>query len=42
MRKLQGMMRRNLAEWKSLRHLLVRDFYPLTPWHYETRDASCA
>ena len=32
------LMRRNFAEWKSLRHLLVRDFYPLTPWHYETRD----
>jgi alpha-galactosidase len=30
--------RRNFAEWKSVRHLLVRDFYPLTPWHYETED----
>ena len=32
------LMRRNFAEWKSLRHLLVRYFYPFTPWHYETRD----
>ena len=32
------LMRRNFAEWKSVRHLLVRDFYPLTPWHFETKD----
>ena len=27
------LMRRNLNEWKSIRHLLIRDFYVLTPWH---------
>lgn len=31
------LMRRNFAEWKSVRDLLVADFYPLTPWH----DARC-
>lgn len=29
------LMRRNLNEWKSVRHLLTRDFYALTPWHHE-------
>ncbi|MGI6496733.1 MAG: alpha-galactosidase [Kiritimatiellia bacterium] len=28
------LMRRNFAEWKSVRHLLTRDFYVLTPWHH--------
>ncbi len=27
------LMRRNITEWKSVRHLLTRDFYALTPWH---------
>ena len=30
------LMRRNIAEWKSVRHLLTRDFYTLTPWHSPT------
>ena len=30
------LMRRNIAEWKSIRHLLTKDFYPLTPWHHES------
>ncbi len=30
------LMRRNFNEWKSVRHLLARDFYVLTPWHHET------
>ena len=30
------LMRRNFAEWKSVRHLLTRDFYTLTPWHGST------
>ncbi len=30
------LMRRNCSEWKSLRHLLTRDFYALTPWHHES------
>ena len=30
------LMRRNYAEWKSVRHLLTRDFYTLTPWHATT------
>ena len=29
-------LRRNFREWKGLRHLLVRDFYPLTPWRHNT------
>lgn len=29
------LMRRNFREWKSVRHLLVKDFYVLTPWHSE-------
>ena len=29
------LMRRNLNEWKTVRHLLTRDFYALTPWHHE-------
>lgn len=29
------LMRRNLNEWKSVRHLLTRDMYVLTPWHHE-------
>ena len=27
------MMRRYIGEWKSIKHLLVRDMYILTPWH---------
>lgn len=30
------LLRRHLAEWKSIRHLLTRDFYVLTPWHPES------
>ena len=30
------LMRRNYAEWKSVRHLLTRDYYTLTPWHGTT------
>lgn len=29
------LMRRNFYEWKSIRHLLVRDMYVLTPWHHK-------
>lgn len=28
------LMRKNIGEWKSLRHLLTRDLYVLTPWHH--------
>lgn len=28
-----ALLRRNIAEWRSVCPLLVRDFYPLTPWH---------
>ena len=33
-------LRRGFAEWKSVRHLLTKDFYPLCPWHHasELRD----
>ena len=31
-----SLMRRNIAEWKSVCRLLVKDFYPLTPWHHES------
>ena len=27
------MLRQGLAEWNSLKHLLLKDFYVLTPWH---------
>ena len=27
------LMRANVREWKSVRHLLTKDFYALTPWH---------
>jgi hypothetical protein len=27
------MLRHGLAEWDSLKHLLLKDFYVLTPWH---------
>ena len=27
-------LRRNMQEWKSVRHLLLRDLYVLTPWHH--------
>lgn len=30
------LLRRNLAEWRSVSHLLTRDFYTLTPWHGTT------
>ena len=33
------LIRRNIAEWRSVSHLLVRDFYPLTPWHEPTFEA---
>ena len=29
------LLRRNIAEWKRVSHLLTRDFYVLTPWHPE-------
>ena len=32
-------LRSTFGEWKKYRHLLVKDFYPLTPWH-GPRDAS--
>jgi hypothetical protein len=28
------LMRRNFNEWKRVRHLLVKAFYPLTPWRH--------
>ena len=28
------LMRRNLNEWKSVRHLLTKDMYVLTPWRH--------
>lgn len=28
------LMRRNYNEWKSINHLLLRDFYTLTPWRH--------
>ncbi|MCQ2445605.1 MAG: alpha-galactosidase [Clostridia bacterium] len=34
------LMRRNYNEWKSVRHLLTRDFYALTPWHHENSRTS--
>ncbi len=34
------MMRGNFNEWKSVRHLLTKDFYTLTPWrHSESLDS---
>lgn len=34
------LLRRNIGEWRSINHLLVKDFYVLTPWHYnECRDS---
>ena len=27
-------LRRNINEWKSVNHLLTKDFYCLTPWHH--------
>ena len=29
------LMRKNMDEWRSVSHLLTRDFYVLTPWHHE-------
>lgn len=29
------LLRANIGIWKSVRHLLVRDFYTLTPWRHE-------
>ena len=29
------LLRRNLNEWRSINHLLTKDFYCLTPWHHE-------
>ena len=30
------MMRRNISEWKSVRHLLTKDIYVLTPWRHNS------
>ncbi|MBP1587054.1 MAG: alpha-galactosidase [Clostridia bacterium] len=30
------LLRRNLAEWKSVRHLLIKDMYVLTPWRHDS------
>lgn len=30
------LMRRNFREWKSVRHLLTKDIYVLTPWHHNS------
>ncbi len=30
------LMRRNLNEWKSVRHLLTKDMYVLTPWRHDS------
>ena len=30
------LMRRNLNEWKAVRHLLVKDMYVLTPWRHDS------
>jgi alpha-galactosidase len=30
------LMRRNFNEWKSIRHLLVKDMYVLTPWRHDS------
>lgn len=30
------LLRKNLAEWKSVRHLLVKDMYVLTPWRHDS------
>ena len=29
------LLRSNLGTWKSVKHLLIRDFYTLTPYHHE-------
>ncbi len=29
------LLRRNINEWKSVRHLLCKDLYLLTPWHHQ-------
>ena len=29
------MLRRGLKEWKRLNRFLLKEFYPLTPWHTE-------
>lgn len=29
-------LRKNLGEWKKFNHLLLKDFYVLTPWHSAT------
>ena len=34
------MMRGNFNEWKSIRHLLTKDFYALTPWRHNTSTGS--
>ncbi len=34
-----GLLRRNLAEWRAIAPLLVKDFYVLTPWHSENDRA---
>jgi alpha-galactosidase len=33
------LMRRNFNEWKHVRQLLVKDYYPLTPWRHDTDRA---
>ncbi len=32
-------VRATFGEWKKYRHLLVKDFHPLTPWHGPTDDS---
>lgn len=34
------LMRSNMEEWKSISHLLTRDFYVLTPWHHQINSFS--
>ena len=33
-------LRATFGEWKKYNHLLVKDFYPLTPWHRHDDDSS--
>ena len=32
-------LRTTFGEWKKYRHLLIKDFHPLTPWHAPEDDA---
>ena len=34
------LMRGNFNEWKSVRHLLTKDFYALTPWRHSSSTGS--